>query len=160
VTDSRTDVHRAPARDTGTARPRPLLAVLLVLAGVAVFVTGLSLGWWSVRGPTVASTDWSGRGLVPDDPTSRSVDPPGLAEEAASNGLASAALALGTLTLALWPRRRRLRTGTAVVNGVAGLLLVVMTEVPEPVQQDVLVVDDYGWKLCSPALAGELGTTP
>ncbi|HEV7869837.1 MAG TPA: hypothetical protein VGO95_01120 [Modestobacter sp.] len=129
MTDSRTGVHRAPARDTGTARPRPLLAVLLVLAGVAVFVTGLSLGWWSVRGRTVASTDWSSLGLVPDDPTSRSADPPGLAEAAAS-------------------------------NGVAGLLLVVMTEVREPVQQDVVIDDDDGWKLCSPALAGELGTTP
>jgi hypothetical protein len=44
VTDSRIEVHRARARETGTARPRARLAALLIVAGVALFVTGLVPG--------------------------------------------------------------------------------------------------------------------
>jgi hypothetical protein len=50
------------------------------------------------------------------------------------------------------------------VGGRAGFsvpvsLTVVATDVPTPVQQDVFVVDEFGWKLCSPGLAGDLGGT-
>jgi hypothetical protein len=39
------------------------------------------------------------------------------------------------------------------------LSLTVVADAATPVQLDVFVVDEYGWKLCSPELAGELDGT-
>jgi hypothetical protein len=108
-------------------------------------------------------------------PNARSADPPGPARrvhrsetllcDAVGSPRSQVQLALSTLS---HPVYSRVDVGTphrVTVDGREGFsvpltLTLSITQVPEPVQQAVFVVDDHGWKLCSAALAGELGATP
>ncbi|MCW2576135.1 MAG: hypothetical protein JWR66_2165 [Modestobacter sp.] len=130
MTDSRIDVHRAAAGDTATARP-----------------------------------------------SARSADPPGparrvhlaetLLRDAVEKDYPGSQVQLA-LSIPSHPVYSRVDVGTphrVRVDGREGFsmplaLTLSITEVPEPVQQDVFAVDDHGWKPCSPAPAGELGATP
>jgi hypothetical protein len=127
VTEAPTSVQPDAARSSDPLRAGRRLAAMLTVAGLAVVVAGLLLGWWSVGGRTVANTDWGALGFVEQTRLGTEGDPPGTAEAVNSNGLASAFLALLVLLVGLWPRRRWARGLTGTVSGIAGFLLMLMT---------------------------------